>query len=162
MATTEQTMQTPIRAPRWLWIALVASLALNLLVIGMAAAAMFHFKRGHHDFAGRYREFAQELPIDRQAAFSALIDEQRTILEPLRQRARLARRQAKDAFATEPFDPVKLAEAYALAAAARQEMATLRAAWLGKVGILLNAEERQKFLLQGRHGRHHGEHGYRQ
>jgi uncharacterized membrane protein len=121
----------------------------------MAAAAIFHFKRGHTDFTERYLGFAQGLPADRQAPFKLLLEDQRKKLEPLRHQARQARRQAREAFAAETFDRAKLAQAYASAAAARREMATLRAAWLEEVGTLLTAGERKEFLNLRRRGGHH-------
>ena len=133
------------RAPRWMWVALVFSVALNLLVIGMAAAAIIHF-RNKHTWTGQFQQFVQTLPGDRQAVLRKVLDDPRATLRPLRRKSRQARKRAQAAFAAEPFDRAKLTEAYAEAAAARQEMTRVRIDWYAKLAKHLTAKERQAYL----------------
>ena len=128
------------QAPRWMWIALILSLALNLLIVGMAATAMLHFRKG----AGG--NFIQSLSDDRRAVLKPLLAAQRKAVRPLRRKSREARRQAREVLSAEPFDREKLAAAYQAASDARIALDKARGEWLIKLAEAMTTEERREFL----------------
>ena len=155
-ATPPETADGRSRAPRWMWIVLVLSLALNLLIVGIAAAAMMHFRNGHGGERARFAHYVRQLPDDRQTTLTAALEQQRDQMRPLRQSAREARRRARDAFAAEPFDRQKLAEAYKAASEASMALAAARGEWFTKLATLLTAEERREYLKWQRSHRRPG------
>ncbi|MGI9477092.1 MAG: periplasmic heavy metal sensor, partial [Hyphomicrobiaceae bacterium] len=101
------------RAPRWMWIVLVLSVAINLVIAGMAIAAMLHFGKGRGGLMSRFAHYVETLPDDRRAKLRTMLDEHRDRIRPLRRSLRQARRRARDAFRSEPFVREELAQAYA-------------------------------------------------
>jgi len=95
------------RAPRWMKIALVVSVALNLLALGVVARAAYHLRhqigttepdsRGFQAFVGR-------LPADRRDEVRALIEPRRGEVRELRRSLREARDTVRDLFVAETFD----------------------------------------------------------
>ena len=103
-------------APRRRWgrVALIASLALNMLLIGAAGAAMVRFSAARPVASGvntNLLEFVATLPDDRyRAVWSATRNERRS-LRPLRTEVREARVAWRASLTTEPFDRQKFADA---------------------------------------------------
>ena len=68
-------------APRWMVGALVGSLALNLLVLGLAAGALWHGRWGQvaggGNLLGNLMAFSQTLPAPRRQELKALVREPR-------------------------------------------------------------------------------------
>ena len=131
-------------------IALVASLAVNLLVLGAVAGSMYMFGRHppRHGM-GPAEDFGlmgltRTLPEERRKELRKELREDRAELKPLVNDLRAARRDAADKLAAEPFDRAALERA--IAAAAEKER-TLRqsavATFLGHADKL-TLEERQK------------------
>jgi uncharacterized membrane protein len=144
------------RAPRWMWILLVMSIAFNLLVLGMAAAAFVHFRMGHGGPVSKTTRFIETLPSERQTKLRAIFDERRSRFRPLRRELRQARRRARDAFVAEPYDRDLLVSAYADAAKARMALTKARQAWFENLAQLMTLEERQKYLKMRHRRRGHG------
>ena len=145
------------RAPRWMWILLILSLALNLLVAGAAAGALWHFRDGHRfprggpDGLSRY---LRTLPADRRDEIAALIDAEREKSRSLRRVARDKRREAARAFEAEPFDAARLEAAAREASDARIALLRRREMLLSKLAGKLTAEERRAYLESRRSRRH--------
>jgi len=92
--------------PRWLWMALIGSLAVNLLVAGIIVTAWW---RGPGPMAGngvnqRVFGFLRTLPAARGRELRQGLDIKRPELRANVQAFQQARRQAVQAIGTEPFD----------------------------------------------------------
>lgn len=151
MTDTTVAPQKP-RAPRWMWILLVVSVALNLIVIGMGIGAIVKFRMHYGGPGAGFARFVKTLPDTRQRELKPLIDE-REAIRPLREAAWRARHDARKAFAAEPFDEQKLRQAYLEASAARQALNDARGAWFVKMSMALSSDERSSYLKWRR--RHH-------
>jgi uncharacterized membrane protein len=106
-------------APGGKWRALLmASLALNLVVAGIAASHTWqHRQLGRAGSAGNAGEFGlhgflRDLPRERAKELRALIKGERPDLKPLVEMTRAARRTAADTLAARTFDKDKLVEAF--------------------------------------------------
>lgn len=142
----------PGSGSRRLKYALIASLALNLLVLGAAAGTMYTFGFGKHGpqrfGPGRGEDFGlmgltYRLPEERRKEIRKKLREDRAVLKPLVEDVRAARRAAAEKLAAGSYDRVALEGA--ITAAADKER-TLRqaavAAFLGHANTL-TAEERR-------------------
>ncbi len=119
--TNNETLAAPAMAPTGKWRALlICSLALNLLVVGIAAGSVWRH-RHHHNFAGGggrgteeigLRSFLKTLPPERAKELRTLIKSAKPELKPLFDATRAARRTAADAMSAEPFDKDKLTGAF--------------------------------------------------
>lgn len=129
--------------------ALIASLALNLLILGAIAGTMFVF--GKHERLhgyGRGEDFGlmgltRVLPEERRKEFRKQLGEARARLRPLMDDISTARREAADKLAAEPFD--KAALEAALDKVGEKQWALRKAgvaAFLGHVEHLNNDERR--------------------
>jgi len=133
------------QAPRWMSILLIVSLALNLAVIGMAVAAVMHWRMSHGGPGTGFSRFVTTLPSTRQQELSSLVQE-RDAIRPLRKKARRTRRQARRAFSAEPFDLRKLEQAHTEASNAHIALNKARGEWFVKIAAKLTAEERSAYL----------------
>lgn len=111
--TAEVDHLSPAR-PRYLYPAFIASLALNLLFIGLFAAAAWH----HHEESSKPFEpgllgFVRELPESRQAAVRNEITGAREGMKDLRATVRKSWTDANALLTAEPFDKAKFSEALA-------------------------------------------------
>jgi len=97
------------RALRW---ALVASLALNVLIIGAVAGTVcFSHKRPPHGFASKgpgLLGFAHTLPRERSDIIRQRFADAQPNLETLRRGIRDARAKVREALTADPFDQQKL------------------------------------------------------
>ena len=143
------------RAPRWMWIVLVLSVAINMIVAGMAVATMLHFRKGHGPGHSRFARFVETLPVDRREGVRSMLQEHRDRIRPLRRTLRQARRQARDVFSAEPFDRDALVRAYAAVADARIALTRARQEWFPKLADQLTVEERRAYLRSRRHWSRH-------
>jgi uncharacterized membrane protein len=93
--------------------ALIASLMLNLLLLGVFAGTVWATRT--EEYAGKGRlgllEFIETLPADRRDAIRGFIDTQRPRLRPLRQEVQAERTQAAGVLDADPLDKDKLATA---------------------------------------------------
>lgn len=116
---------TPGPAPRsrWRWL-LIASLALNFLVLGaMAGAWVF----GHRHGPGRWgatpmehglMHFSRQLPEDRREAVRRHLKEGRQAMKPLKEDLRKARISAAEVLGSADYTPEKMRAAMEAAGAA--------------------------------------------
>lgn len=104
--TAENGSETNARRPRWLYPVLIASLALNLLIVGAATGAMWSHRHGHHRFGGERGlfGFVRELPRERQTDIREVLEAEREKLKPLREAARTNWTESNEMLGTEPFD----------------------------------------------------------
>jgi uncharacterized membrane protein len=139
-----------LRASRWMWIVLIASLAFNLLGIGLVAGSLWQVRYARATpggpLPGRIADFAETLPAERRAGIQDAMNAAQAAIKPLRQQARQARREALKAFTSEPFDKDKFAAAQARASAASLEVRQAYLRLLTEMGASLSAEERRQFL----------------
>lgn len=149
-------------AGRGMRIALMASLALNVLIIGGVMGSMlvarYHWK-AHSGKAFGLLAFAETLPADRAEVVRKTVEEREATLAPLRQAEREARASARSALTAEPFDAAKFSEALARAADADAAEKRARLQILADTAAVLTQEERRKlhdwFEARRRRFRHH-------
>lgn len=134
---------------RWGRRALIASLALNLLIIGFAASAMWRHRK-ETAFSGNAINanllgFTQTLPAERRQALWRQTAAERRSMRPLRGEVRAARMAVRSVFLTEPFNAAEFAKAqerlFEAETRARKEAQRL---FLG-VANALTKEERAAF-----------------
>jgi uncharacterized membrane protein len=111
------------RAPRWVLAALVGSLAVNLLVLGLGFGAAWHVRSGQAlgggNLLGNLSAFSQTLPAERRSQLAPLIADprQQPELRAQRQEVRMARREVLRLFTADPFDVAAFRAAEARASA---------------------------------------------
>jgi uncharacterized membrane protein len=136
-------------APRWMQVGLIASLALNLVIIGVVAGAVWRF-RPHPHVAGsivipNLLGFASTLPAPRRKALWDATAEERRHVRPFRRAVRAAREETIKALIAEPFDPQQFKTAQSQQAEtenkARQAVQDLYV----KIAESLTPEERHAF-----------------
>jgi uncharacterized membrane protein len=138
------------RTPRWIWLLLILSLALNLLIIGIVGGSIWAVRRGGFWdaplFLERTHRFMQSLPADRRQQIRALFAQYQPQLDPywreIRQaRVNIGRLIERGGYTAEEFDAAMndLLEKEAKGREAAKPM----------VAAMLNAlkpEERRTFL----------------
>lgn len=158
------------RKTSWLKWALVASLAVNLLILGGAAGAFWSHRHGGRHFGhGAEREhglmgFVRELPPDRQGAIRAALEGEREKIRPMRDVVKDGWKETNSILAAEPFDRDKLKSAMTGMIDAETRMRTAISDALVETAAKLSPEERQKLKAwrekQGM--RFGGRHGWRE
>ncbi len=156
----------PARLPRWLYPALIASMAINLLFVGGVGAAFWHHRQGPggHGRGGDFglMGFVRELPRERQTFVRDQLTAARQMLRPLRKAVRDAWDQSNTALAAEPFDKEALKAALAQQTDAESKFKSAMTSALAETAEQLKPEERrllqtwrekQKKRMFGRHGR---------
>jgi len=102
------------RTPKWTKVLLIASLALNLLLIGAAIGSHFVMRRGG-PWAGNIGAsmigFAGDLPSERRREIWRATGEHRKGLLPYWREVGRARREAIDVLRSTPFDAAKFTAA---------------------------------------------------
>jgi uncharacterized membrane protein len=101
--------------PRWILALLFASLAVNLLVFGSIAGAVWRVRAPQ---AGtvvipNLMGYASTLPTERRKEVWELIADERNHVRPFRRQVRAAREETIKALAAEPFDKQRFLEAQA-------------------------------------------------
>jgi uncharacterized membrane protein len=148
-------------APRWVLALLVGSLALNLLVLGLAAGAAWHVRFGQVAGGGnllgnlvaytqtlpdqRRRELARALPAS-LASIYAREGQRLPEVRALRQQLQAARREMMRQFAADPFDMATFRAAEAAAAKAESRLRETADGLAAELAQQLTAAERAKFL----------------
>jgi len=135
---TEPSGDTSSGRSRWLYGVLVASLALNLLILGGIASARF-FHHRDHGLMG----FVRKLPADRQGPVGETLRAERAKLAPLREAVRASWRESNAALGEEPFDQEKLKAALARYNEAESKMRTAISDALAETAGKLNPDERR-------------------
>jgi len=145
------------RTPRWLWIGFFVSLAINLVVLGAAIGAVWHYHGSKvYRQAGAPRHFGgflRRLPRERRQVFRAIFREPRPELESLRRALRVARTAAEDVMAQQSFSRARFAEANRRLHEARYRLRLERGRIFPRVAETMTAEERRMFLEWRRHQR---------
>lgn len=140
----------PARRGRWLKIALVASLAVNLLLIGAAAAAFVRHRIMAAAALGGYSAnllgYAQSMPPQRRGDLWRATRDERRSMQPLRAEVRAARSEWREALAANPFDKERFARAQSrLLEAENRARAEAQRLFLA-IAAQLTPEERAQFL----------------
>ena len=144
------------RAPRWLLVVLFASLAVNLVIVGSVAGAVWRH-RGPPAWAGvvipNLLGYASTFAPERRKQIWELTREERGRMRPFRREVRTAREETSKALAAEPFDRQQF-----LAAQSKQAEAENRARAAGqdlylKIAESLTPEERRAFATWRDHRR---------
>ncbi|MCL4766415.1 MAG: periplasmic heavy metal sensor [Hyphomicrobiaceae bacterium] len=151
MSVTVRSETTPERrAPRWMWIALVVSLALNLLVAGVVVSAAWHLRHaGGVDgfgFRGRLTGFLKSLPPARSDELRAVLNRAQPEIRPLWREAWQERREAARLFAAEPFDREAFAAAHARVLDTEMKARKAHLRLITELAEELTADERQALL----------------
>lgn len=148
MAAASGADPTPVRSSRWLKIALVASLAVNLLVVGTIGGSLWAFRNGPRDGHGVNAHligFTSTLSAQRRYAIWQATRDERRALRPLRKEVRAARADARAILTTEPFDKEKFSAAQARVLAAEIKARGEAHKLFIAVAALLTPEERAAF-----------------
>jgi uncharacterized membrane protein len=154
------------RAPRWMWITMILSLAVNLLIVGAVLGALWNFRyvRGFAEGGAppQFGAFVAGLPSEKRSKVDALMREQHAVLEPLRRDMREARKAAIAAVKAEPFDKEQLRKLSAIYQQTRYRLRAKRAEIFPDILGLLSAAERKELLEWRRQRRrwrrsHHGD-----
>lgn len=114
--TIEPAPAVATRTPRWLLVALFASLAVNLLIIGLVAGTAWRFRHaGPPPFWGppNLIGYAMSLDGDRKSSMRAATSSMRHALKPLRRELNVARNEVTAAVVAEPFDQARFDAAQA-------------------------------------------------
>ena len=142
------------RRLRW---ALIASLALNALIIGAVGGALLFARHGHgwgwhrHKAFGLYG-FARTLPQDRREVIRNAIKDGRAKLKPLRQEVWSARTAARKTLTEQPFEETKLNTALdAVVAAGADYQRARMAIFADTAAKLTDAERRELYEWLERH-----------
>jgi uncharacterized membrane protein len=135
-------------APRWLRVALLASIALNVLVLGVVAGGLWKLREAATMSAigPSMLAYSQSLPQDRRDNVRRLFAENRPAIRPLRRATQEARAELRRIMTAEPYDMARAIAAHRtlVAAEARQREA------IGKIVAMaaerLSASERREFF----------------
>ena len=139
--------QPPRQAPRWLWALLFASLALNLVVVGLVAGAIWRF-HGPPVWASVMPSlvgYATTLPAERRKQLWEETAEERNQLRPLRREVRIARDETVNVLATEPYNRQLFIAAQARQADSEKRARVAMQELYLKIADGLTPEERRAF-----------------
>ncbi len=151
------------KSRRWLWVALIVSLALNLLFIGVTAGAILMGgpwgPPRHRIMAAAMDEVVQTMPDERRETARKALKRHRAQIKALRHKARQARRATMMVFRNEPFDKEAFVRAAGELRAAENDVRKAISVLATELGQHLTVDERRQFLRtvmrKGRFGRRH-------
>jgi uncharacterized membrane protein len=157
---------------RWLTIALVVSLGINLLIVGAIAGHLLSGQRHMWQRPGMMQgeasrssdgpgdrviqRMTEAVPAEHRPAFEAALAQHRARLAEVGRAMREARMKVRDAMVAEPFDRAKLDGAFAELRARSQELQTEVHAAVAEAAAKLPADARQKLAESNRSGRERG------
>ena len=145
---------------RGLRIALMVSLALNVLIIGGVITTLVCFGgKGRHHRHDILMGFVETLPADRAEVLGTQLKSDKQTLKPLRQAHRKARGAARSALMAQPFDEAAFRTALDNAGTAGCEEKKARLSVLANLAAQLTPEERQELHQWFEKRRHHYRHG---
>jgi uncharacterized membrane protein len=143
-------------------VALMASLALNVLIIGAVAGAFLmgphHGWHGHGFKGAGLSGFARTLPPERSEIIRQRLESNRAVLDPLRKEEQEARDAARSVLMTEPFDVEKFKAALSHAVDADEKEKRARMTLFAETAASLTPDERRQlhnWFEQRRAHRHH-------
>lgn len=142
-------VSSPRRSGKWIKIALVASLCLNVLAIGAAGGLLLR----HHDGppGGRFDRIdriVRFLPEARRDAARSMLEARLPEYEALRDQSREARRESMALLAADPLDEAALRAAMARARASSEQRRALLEDAMMDFTLSLTAEERKAMVEQ--------------
>ena len=137
-------------APRWMAVALFASLALNLIIAGAAAGFIWRHGGKVADVQAAHMpptllSYTSVLPASRQKELAASVEEQRQKVRPLRRQLREAREEVVLALAADPFDKERVEAAQARLLVADQKAREAVHHLYVDIAANMTAEERRGF-----------------
>jgi uncharacterized membrane protein len=147
------------RAPRWMLLLLIGSLAVNFLIIGLTAGAMWRF-RGPPPLAGvtpNLLGYASTLPAERRKVLWDQTEAERQTLRPFRREVRVAREETIKALIAEPFDGQRFAAAQERQGEAEHRAREAVQNLFAKIASGLTPEERNAFPRWREHRRPPGQ-----
>lgn len=146
MTDTDIKPEAAPRRSRWLFPALVASLALNLLFVGGVVGAKVMHKRygGPHGADFGLMGFVRELPDERRKLIRDEIKKAREAMKPMRATVRDAWGEANAVLTVEPFDKQKFKAAMAKLSDAEVQFKTAVSNSLADTAEKLTPEERKQ------------------
>lgn len=150
--TAEERGGTTQTGRRWMPIALVVSLAINLLVLGLVAGV--GWKRWHdegreergHPFSRGVERLIDRMPPERRRAAQAIFERYKADVRPLWREVGEARRRTIEAMEAEPFDPVRVQKSMEALRRAQAEAGDKFSAIMLELMPQLTAEERRELL----------------
>lgn len=157
---SEDTGRSP--ASRWIYGALLASLMINMLFVGVAAGRMWahggwHGAHDHQRGGDGIVGFLQQLPEGRRQTLRSSMETTRTEVKAMREDVRKLRQQARKLLSADPFDTAAFSAAMAQVNAVRAKIGERIAKGMSDVAGQMTAEERKAFAVhedtRGRHGR---------
>lgn len=136
------------RSSRWLKLALILSLAVNVLVFGAIAGAWWRGGAGPWGGrgAGNIVGYMASLPPDRRAELMQRSKGLREQSRALRQAARQAARDRADALLAEPFDKQRFMDAQTRQIEAEQRLRLAVRDVIAEAASNMTAAERRAFL----------------
>lgn len=155
MASTMSSASLPTRPPasgRKLKMALLVSLAINLLVVGAVGAALIGARRGIGPLGGpvvgspHLLGFLRTLPHERREAIWRATSPERAALSPIRKELRKARDDMHRALTSEPFDKERFAAALKIYDDTEAHMRRSALGFISAVADRLDAEERRAYV----------------
>lgn len=155
MTEADGRAQTPaIRAPRWLLWSLFASLAVNLVVVGLVAGAVWRFRAPSHwpgAITPNLLGYASTLAPERRKALWDATAAERHGIRPFRRELRAARQETFKALIASPFDKERFIAAQERQAQAdRKAREAVQTLYL-KIAETLTPEERRQFPRWRKH-----------
>jgi len=149
MTAATASMSRP-SAPRWMAIALVASVALNLVVVGAMAAGLWRHRAlaeaGSAHVSPNLLGYAGTLPAERRKDVWARTEEQRRIVRPLRRDLREAREDLLKVLTADQFDAARYEAAQARLLAADQKAREAVYKLFAEVAQGLTNDERRQYM----------------
>lgn len=148
----------PRSSGRWLKAALIGSLALNALVIGVVLRGAWHLRAtialAPPNIENNLSAFIATLPAERRDSLrqDTAIARPGVVLRPLRVALRQARQEAVKAFLAEPFDRQAFVAAQAKVAEAENKLRTTLQGMLPDIASRMTPQERQAFVHWRRQG----------
>jgi uncharacterized membrane protein len=132
---------------RWVGWALVASLALNLFLAGVAGVRYWreHWREPERAMMGPMGRFGSGLPESGRAKVKAVMDARQGEIREQGREFRRARSEAMQALAAEPFDRVKAEAAFAEARRRAEAMSTVMQSAMIEASAQFTPEERKAF-----------------
>lgn len=158
--TTDNANRGPGGAPRWVMVALLTSLMVNMVFVGVVAGrfwAQHHGSSWHsrHKNSGM-RAFLRDLPEARRTELGQMMRANREAARAERENIRTLRQAVREAIVREPFDKAALETALSQVNAARQSFRARVAVDFADMVAKMTPDERKAFAEKGlrRHRRH--------
>lgn len=148
--TDSHTATSNPRSRRRLWAALIVSLALNLLFIGVTAGAFLMGGPGgpprHRVMAAAMNEVVETMPDERRKTAKEVLKRHRAQIKSLRRLAHKARRATIVEFRNDPFDEAAFKQAASELQTAELDVRKAISALAVELGQYLTVDERRQFL----------------